>query len=592
MKLLNAFFVSLSLILSACGGSGSGGSKNSGGGNTSTNSSAVSVSAAMIRMNQVGFLRNSQKQAIVPNVAATQFSVLDATSNNAVLTSDLSAAATWAPAGETVKIADFSTITTPGNYRLVVDGVADQPIFTIADNIYNSLNDAALKTFYYQRASTALLDTHAGVYARSLGHPDNNVIVDVSAASPSRPTGTIISAQKGWYDAGDYNKYIVNSGISTYTLLAAFEKFSTYFSGRDLNIPESGNSAPDILDEIMWNLEWMQDMQDSDGGVYHKLTSQNFSGFVMPVADTSARYVVKKSTAATLDFAAVMAIASRVYANYSSQFPGKAAEFTTAAQSAYNWAVANPNVQFTNPTGFVTGEYGDTQLADEFFWARAELYISTQDDDYYKALNASAVTANVPYWGDVKTLGWISLAHNLKNLTNAADKDLIQARLDSLASNLVARKTNSAYGVTMETSDFDWGSNSTALNQAMILLEAYQLDKTKTDYLDVAQSQLDYVLGRNPTGYSFVTVYGSKTPQNIHHRPSGADGIAAPIPGFLAGGPNPGQQDKSNCPAYPSAPIALSYLDNLCSYASNEIAINWNAVLVYVGAAIQVLGTE
>ncbi|HEY9108130.1 MAG TPA: glycoside hydrolase family 9 protein, partial [Roseateles sp.] len=123
----------------------------------------------------------------------------------------------------------------------------------------------------------------------------------------------------------------------------------------------------------------------------------------------------------------------------------------------------------------------------------------------------------------------------------------------------------------------------------LMLIQAYRLDADRRK-LDAAQSVLDYVLGRNPLGQSYVTGFGVKSPMHPHHRPSEADGIDAPVPGFIVGGPNPGQQDQAGCPVrYPSALPALSYLDHDCSYASNEVAINWNAPLVYVSAALQAL---
>src|SRR5690606_18067041 len=120
-----------------------------------------------------------------------------------------------------------------------------------------SLNAAAIKAFYFNRASIPLEPEYAGIYARPEGHPDTQVLVHASAADAKRPEGTVISSPKGWYDAGDYNKYIVNSGISTYSLLAAFEHFPEQYLDQNLNIPESGNGVPDLLDEIYWNLAWM-----------------------------------------------------------------------------------------------------------------------------------------------------------------------------------------------------------------------------------------------------------------------------------------------------------------------------------------------
>jgi endoglucanase len=331
-------------------------------------------------------------------------------------------------------------------------------------------------------------------------------------------------------------------------------------------------------------------MQDpNDGGVYHKLTNKNFDGTVMPNQATSERYVVQKTTAAALDFAAVMATASRVVAHYETQLPGMSAKMLAAAESAWAWAVANPAVTYKQPDDVKTGEYGDGNLADEFAWAAAELYITSKKDAYYAAMKPTDTFATVPSWGDVRSLGWISLAHHRDNLTAVADKQLIANRIDGLAANLQSVWTASAYRVTMQKNDFVWGSNSVALGQAMMLVQGFRLNG-KREYLDAAQAMLDYVLGRNATDMSFVTGYGDKATLHPHHRPSEADGIAEPIPGFIAGGPQPGQQDKSGCNVpYPSNIAAKSYLDNWCSYASNEIAINWNAPLVYVAAAIQAL---
>jgi len=543
----------------------------------------------LIKVNQVGFVPGAAKWAVVPDTAATGFKVVKSGTDTEVFHGRLTAAATWAPAQESVKLADFSALSVPGTYQLRVEGLADSFRFTIAADAYAALNAASIKAFYFNRAGTPLLSQHAGVYAREAGHPDTHVRVHASAAGPARPEGSVISSPKGWYDAGDYNKYIVNSGISTYTLLAAYEHFPAFFQKQALNIPESGNAIPDLLNEALWNLEWMLSMQDpADGGVYSKLTNKAFDGTVMPNQATSPRYVVQKTTAATLDFAAVMATASRVFSAFDVQRPALSARMLAAAESAWRWAQTHPAVIYEQPADIHTGGYGDSQLSDEFAWAAAELYIGTRNDAYYAAMNAADVPNGVPSWGSVNGLAWVSLAHHRHRLTAAADQRLIASRIDTLAAQLAAAWQSSAYRVSMEARDFNWGSNSGALNQAVMLIQGYRLNGTRSQ-LDAAQALLDYVLGRNATDTSMVTGFGEKSTRHPHHRPSEADGIAAPVPGFLAGGPNPGQQDGRHCPAYPSRVAAKSYLDHYCSYASNEVTINWNAPLVYVSAALQVL---
>ncbi len=596
LALVGASSLMLGCGSSSGGGGGTGASSIKATSSTATvasSSAAVSSSAVIagsIKLNQLGFLPESAKWAVVPAGSATSFKVISTTTSAEVFSGNLSAAATWSASEESVKLADFSGLKTPGDYLLRVDGVKDSYAFTIAADVYSALTAASIKAFYFNRNSAELLTAHAGIFARPLGHPDTNVVVHASAATAARPAGTVISSPKGWYDAGDYNKYIVNSGIATYSLLAAYEHFPAVFDNQNLNIPERGDAIPDLLNEALWNLEWMLTMQDpNDGGVYHKLTNKNFDGIVMPHQATSERYVVQKTTAAALDFAAVMATASRVVAQYETQLPGMSAKMLVAAESAWSWAVANPAITYQQPSDIKTGEYGDGNLSDEFAWAAAELYITSKKDAYYTAMKPTETFATVPSWGDVRGLGWISLAHHRENLTAIADKQLIANRIDSLAAHLQSVWAASAYRVTMQKNDFVWGSNSVALGQAMMLVQGYRLNG-KRDYLDAAQAMLDYVLGRNATDMSFVTGYGDKATMHPHHRPSEADGIAQPIPGFIAGGPQPGQQDKSGCNVpYPSNIAAKSYLDDWCSYASNEIAINWNAPLVYVSAAIEAL---
>lgn len=554
---------------------------------------ASGMPAPGIKLNQVGFLPAAQKLAAVTGNAQGRFAVIDAASGKQVHEGSLGPAATWDASGEQVRLADFSALRTPGSYRLRVPGLPDSAPFAVKPGVYRELDVAAIRNYTLNRSGIALASAVAGAYARPLAHPDTKVLVHASAASKLRPAGTVISSPKGWYDAGDYNKYIVNSGISTYTLLAAYEHFPDWFGKLALNLPESGNGLPDILNEALWNLDWMLTMQDAnDGGVYHKLTNKSFDGMVMPEKATAPRYVVQKTTAATLDFAAVMAVAARVLAPFDSQQPGRSARYLAAAESAWRWAEANPKILYEQPADIQTGAYGDKSVDDEFAWAAAELLVSTRKPEYRARAFASAAQPAKglePGWADVGLLGWISLAHHAGHLPAGVDAAPVRRQLLAVGDRLVERWRASPYRITMGSKDFVWGSSSVILNQAMMLVAAYRVE-ARPEYLHAAQSALDYVLGRNGPGMSFVTGFGARTPMHPHHRPSEADGIEAPVPGMLVGGPNPGQQDAKDCPApYPSRLPALSYLDHMCSYASNEIAINWNAPLVYVAAAMESL---
>jgi len=563
---------------------------------SSTTPAAAQRYTQDIRLNQVGHHPGAPKHAYVLGRAGSRFYVTRADGRDTVYTGTLGPRVTAALSSDTTRLADFGAVRAAGEYVLLVPGVGTSYPFRIGANVYAPLAAAALKGFWYQRSDQALDPRFAGAWARPVGHPDTAVIVHPSAASHGRPAGSIIASPGGWYDAGDYNKYVVNSGISVSTLLSLLEDFPAYAAALNENTPESGDALPDVLQEALYNLRWMRTMQDpADGGVYHKLTEAQFSGFVMPHQVAAPRYVVQKSTAAALGFAAVMAQASRVLRPMGAAAPADPDTLLRAAERAWRWARLHPRAVYDQremnrrwDPDIGTGEYGDGDLSDEFAWAAAELYATTGDRAYAAAVPLFAAGAPLPQWAVVRTLGYYALARPTARVP-AAVRARARRLLVRAGDGYLRQAVNSAWRTPMggARGDWLWGSNAMAANQGIALVTAYRLTNDAT-YLDGARANLDYLLGRNATGYSFVTGFGTRSTLHPHHRPSQADTVAAPVPGLLAGGPNPGQQD--HCPGYPSPRFDRSYLDDVCSYASNEIAINWNAPLVYLAAAVDALG--
>ena len=558
---------------------------------------AAAQTSADIRLNQIGFYPAMPKVAVVHNAASVPFFIIASGSTDTVYRGVLTPAQTWPYSSESVSRADFSPLRAPGTYVLAVPGIGQSNPFDVKPRVHEGLASGALKGYYYQRASTPLLAAYAGLWARAEGHPDSSVLVHSSAATARRPALSRISSPRGWYDAGDYNKYVVNSGISTYTLLATYEHFPGYCARLATKIPETGNGIPDILDEALWNIRWMLSMQDpDDGGVYHKLTNENFDGFIMPAQATTPRYVVMKTTAATLDFAAVMAQSARIFSSFAGVLPGFSDSCLQASLKAWTWARQNPAVYYNQSAmnavyapAINTGDYADGYVGDEFDWAAAELFVTTARDSFLSVGNPlSASSASVPDWPNVRTLGLYTFAQYSGAVAGRVDTTAVRSRLVTLANGLRASMSSSAYGVVMgaQPGDFVWGSNGVAANQGMALLVAFQLTRDSS-YLRAALSNLDYLLGRNATTYSFVTGFGSFSPLHIHHRVSQADNIAPPVPGLMVGGPNPGQSDGQT--TYPSSLPGLSYTDNYLAYACNEICINWNAPLVFLSTGLEAI---
>ncbi|GAB3029875.1 glycoside hydrolase family 9 protein [Spirosoma pulveris] len=562
-----------------------------------------------IRLNQVGFYPQATKIAVVVNekdasTTVKTFQITSPDQKKVVFTGTLSEPKKNQISGKTSQFADFSPFKQKGTYLIVVPGLGHSYPIEIRPDVHRAAAIGALKGFYYQRVSTDLPKKYAGKWARPAGHPDTRVLIHPSAASPGRPAGTAISSPRGWYDAGDYNKYIVNSGITVGTLLSSYEDFPGYFKSFDTNIPETGNAVPDLLDEVLWNLRWMLTMQDpADGGVYHKLSNPSFDGMVMPDKAVKDRYVIQKSITATLDFAAVLAQASRVFKQYNKALPGLSDSCRTAAVKAWKWAEQNPNAVYRQNemnTQFdpdvVTGSYEDRDASDEWVWAALELYVTTKDDAYYTAAKLkSDEKLSLPSWNQVRLLGYYTLARFSNELTPLGKQGnaSVKKQLVAFADDLIQGTDQQAYGTVMGKSarDYSWGSSSVAANQGIALIQAYNLTKDGR-YLRFALTNLDYLLGRNATGYSFLTGFGDKSVMKPHHRPSVADGIDEPVPGLLSGGPNGNAPKQDKCPGYTATSADETFLDDSCSYASNEIAINWNAPLVYLAAAIEALQTK
>lgn len=562
---------------------------------------AMCVSAAaQIAFNQVGFYPNGQKVVAVVNASLNKdFRIESMTeAGKVVYEGKLSEPMKSKNSSLTVRLADFSELTAPGSYRIIAGAYRSEP-FNISENIHREVGKAVLKAFYYQRVSMPLEKQYAGRWARPAGHPDDVVYIHPSAATKKRPAGSTISSVGGWYDAGDYNKYIVNCGITMGTMLSAYEDYPGYYANLGVNIPESGNAAPDLLDEIAYNLRWMLTMQDPhDGGVYNKCTNANFDGMVMPGVTKEPRYVVQKGTAAALDFAAVTAQAARIYKLFPEEYPGLADACLKASVKAWNWAVKNPDMVYDqnkmnkeHEPIITTGGYGDGSFNDEWFWAASELYLSTKNKKYKKEIDKNIRTqVEIPTWGSVYMLGVYSLLR-----LGAEEYPGLMEQLTIYADKMVADMKENAFGVVMgrEPRDWMWGSSSQAANQGILLLNAYRLTNNKA-YLNAALTNADYLLGRNATGYSFVTGFGSWPVMNIHHRPSAADGIKDPIPGFLSGGPNATahrsdgkSQRNPNGVYYEFTEPETTFADDEGSYAANEIAINWNAPAVYFFNAIE-----
>ena len=399
---------------------------------------------------------------------------------------------------------------------------------------------------------------------------------------PSTGQEGAVDVSGGWYDAGDYGKYVVNAGISVGTLLLAQQLFPDAVADGDCRIPESGNGRSDLIDEIEWELNWLMRMQyPEDGGVFFKVGSLLWDGFVAPEDTKYERVVMGKSTTSALNFAAVMGktAVSKIPANATLRN-----KYLKAAELAWKWALKHPTVDHpTEESG--TGPYDDWNFEDEFLWAATSLAIATNKVEYWEQVDTllAKLPANLaPAWQDVRNLAYLDLALSEKpvpdNIRKAACKAVLNVAMEHL-------KSIDRIPYRIPSEDFFWGSTSDQLNRAMMMAAAHHMTR-EPKWIDAVVETTDYIFGKNAVARSFVTGFGTRPPRYLHHRLLIGYGYENPFPGFLVGGPNPDiEDDVRKDPTgvlYPDVPPARQYMDHRDAAANNEICINWNAPLTFI----------
>lgn len=173
----------------------------------------------VIKLNQVGYYPQQEKVIVVEGTKVGSVSVLDANGKK-VLTAKRMAVTVSPISGKKRSTFNLSSLSKEGTYTVVAG--KDKVRMIVAANALDALGAAAIKSFYYQRTAMPIEAKYAGKWARPAGHMDNIVEIHPAAASDMRPAGTIVSSPKGWYDAGDYNKYVVNSAFSMGLMLSMY----------------------------------------------------------------------------------------------------------------------------------------------------------------------------------------------------------------------------------------------------------------------------------------------------------------------------------------------------------------------------------
>lgn len=519
---------------------------------------AYAAAGAAVRLNTVGYLPRHEKRATLP-APCGEFRVVRISDTSTVLRGKAAGPFREADTGEDLCVADFSVLREPGLYRLEAGAARSAP-FRVRADVYEEAFKTAVRALHLWRCGAAVRLEHAGItYAHAACH-----LEDARLDFVGGPEGARRDAAGGWHDAGDYNKYVVNAGVTVGLLLRAWDEFGPRVRRVDLNLPESQAKLPAYLAELKWELDWLLKMQAADGSVHHKVSTRDFGPAIVPEEEKTERFLTPWSSAATADFVAMNASAARVFKPFDAAYSRRLLD---AARKSYAFLRAHPESRRADLKGFTTGGY-QTDDADDRLWAAAELWHTTGEraplaDFEERARRFENKFSQDWGWGDVKNLGMLTYLFSERAGRDARLVRQVRDALIETADAVVLVRDRSIHARPLTR--YYWGANGGVANTTVLLRAAHRI-APKPVYLETALDALSHLLGRNFYGRSFVTGMGFDPPRAPHDRRSMAKGSAGAWPGYLVGG---------------GWPRATDWVDDPDNYRVNEIAINWNAPLVY-----------
>ncbi len=541
--------------------------------------SVVQASTAKLVINQVGYYPTAPKSAFLINSNnhnTNRVELVNCRSKKTVFAAELGEPYQDEVSKDIIQTIDFTKFQQEGRYYLKCDNIQSYP-FRIGRDIYQDSFTKLLRSYYLQRCGVTVRDSVTGI-RHTPCHLNDGLIAHTDSYHQA---GELKQAQGGWHDAGDYGKYVGPTAVTIGRLLSLYEQYPNLFSDSQLNIPESGNGRPDLLDEVKVGLDWLLTMQREDGAVYRKLSGKDWPSTILPHEDKQPRFIYGISTPETAKFAAAMAMANRVYAPLDTEL---AQNYLKAARKAWDFVQREPSmkVDWVEGDDSGSGKYLFSEFdpeeslktdKDDRLWAAAELFISTGELGFEQYLRENI--HSFPYtlfeWKDPSSLGMIDYLMQTRRKGSDKLKQQIKEKLLQRADSLLQKVALSGYRLANDR--FIWASNKLVAEEGITLLYAYRVTGNQA-YFKAAVDQLDYLLGRNHFNLSFITGVGTNSVRHIHHRLAQAKKIV--IPGLMVGGPNTQAQDG----VAPQGLGSLSYVDDEDSYATNEYAIDYNASVI------------
>lgn len=541
-----------------------------------------------IKIDQFGYLPLSKKVAVIadpqtgynaaeafsPGTGVNQYQVRRWTDDVVVFSGTLvpwNGGATHVQSGDRGWWFDFSSVTTTGSYYIFdVVNNAGSYRFEINSNVYTELLKVASRMYFYQRVNQAKQPPYVDSRwsdASSFESPNQDRAARSRWDKTNPATARDVSG--GWYDAGDYNKYITFAFGPMCNLMETFRMHPAYFAD-NYTIPESGNGIPDILDEVKWEMDFFKRMQDATGthGLFLKVGADNYNSGSPPSTDNNPRYYVPECTSSTLTGAAVFALGSTVYKSLA--IPSMTTygnDLLARAVNAWNRAkvtTSNFNVFQTtcDDQNIVAGD-ADAGVEDQqemVVTAAVYLYEATGSNEYKSAFDTMYLKARPyaywwwgPYYGPVQRA---LLRYTL--LPGATPGVVTNIRTVKAGQNgvLSINDYNShtdLYRSFMPDAQYHWNSHEVKSNAGLDNFDFVTFNINTGQhplYKEVGETYLHWFHGVNPMGKVMLTnmyAYGADSSVNEFYHSWFNNGTVwdnvfispnGPAPGYLIGGPN------------------------------------------------------
>jgi endoglucanase len=525
---------------------------------------AAEEPARPIRLNQTGLEANGPKRAILadPSNMPLDWTLTDA-SGAAVAEGKTKVFGDDAASGEHVHQIDFSAFRKVGDgYRLKVGATESRPFALRAkpDGKLTRRGAVVLLPAARQRPDRGPLRR-----APEPGPPrrpragQGDLFRQADERGQTWPgCDYTLDASRGWYDAGDQGKYVVNGGISVWTLLNAWERASALKrpgatwapSPTAPWIPENANGVSDLLDEARWELDFLLAMQiprgktlaqvpvgkqrvgpdgrlaltpvDASGMVHQKIADEHWTALpTAPADDKETRYLYHPTTGATLNLAATAAQAARVWKTIDPAFSARCLD---AARRAFAAAQAQSR-DLRHGRLHRQRRLWRRRPGGRVLLGRRRALRHHRRGRLTRRSCALRRCSWPPRRSRPDGRHRLALGRGAGHDHPGAGAERPEAgrdrqgprQPDASADRYLADDVSQGYALPYAAPGYPWGSNSSVLNRAMVLGLAYDFTG-KAAYRDGAVDAMDYVLGRNPLDRSYVTGFGARPMRNPHHR--------------------------------------------------------------------------